>query len=79
MAVKLDALKEYIRTGNKDALEAASLKAYAEFATGGYLMPRVIINQRPGLLGWIYRLFKDKRGWEEYDIWNLIKEYKIKR
>lgn len=55
--------KEYLRTGAKPDNHSAE---------GGYIVPDTISISTPGIMGWIYRLFKDKRGWTEYKFIDVI-------
>jgi len=51
-------LKDFIRSGNKS--DAGN--------NGGFLIPKIIKKKRCGFVGWLFRLFKNDKGWEYVDL-----------
>ena len=50
--------KDFIRSGKKSDAENK----------GGFLIPKMIKKKRRGFLGWLFRLFKNDKGWEYVDL-----------
>ena len=45
---------------------------------GGYLVPEVISKERPGVLGWVARLFNHSYGWEDFRLADELEKYSKK-
>lgn len=63
-------LTHYFRTGKSTHKERVYQVSNSD---GGYLLPeKVITIKRRGIVGWLFRLIHNKRGWKDVDFYKML-------